>query len=67
MYAYCLGQEQAAYDDLKQSWSTLSGNVRTSCLREWGQASEGKYRMLKYCRTQQSTAERANGSSGFKW
>ncbi len=67
MYAYCLRKEQTAYDSLKLNWQSLSTNVRSVCIGDWGKAVGGSYEMLQYCANKQTQAERQNSSSSFRW
>lgn len=67
MVAYCLRNEQSAYNNLKTLWPTYSDNVRAVCSSEWGTLPKGTYSMLQYCTKNQVEAERSNSGGSFKW
>lgn len=67
MYAYCLRNEQQAYDNLKVTWFSLSPSIRAVCSRRWGTPPGGAYEMLEYCAKEQSAAERSNTGTSFRW
>lgn len=67
MNAYCVNQEQVAYEGLKLTWPSMPGNVRCMCIGRLGKPVGSTYEMLQHYATEQMQAERQNLSSTFRW
>ncbi|MES5485399.1 hypothetical protein QMZ05_21835 [Bradyrhizobium sp. INPA03-11B] len=66
LYGGCIDQEQAAYDSLKKSWSTLPQQTREWCSRVASSTGGGSYMLLKGCVDQESDARQQNSSRRFQ-
>ncbi len=66
MKGACFGQEQTAYDGLKEKWETLPATMKSYCDRIARVGGDGSFSMLSACVRQEQGAAKSNGQFQFK-
>ncbi|WP_319413904.1 hypothetical protein [uncultured Cohaesibacter sp.] len=64
-YNYCIGDEQQAYDAVKESWGEYPDQVTDYCLDYVGYDADASYESLQYCLKDEMQA--LAGKKAFKF